>query len=103
MPTATATDNVDGAVNVTVTVTFHGTEVTVTDGKFTCASEGVYIVTYTATDLTGNKANVYFELASVEAAKSGGCKGAVDGGYLIAAIIALTAATAIVFMKKRKN
>ena len=103
LPTATATDNVDGAVNVTVTVTFHGTEVTVTDGKFTCASEGVYIVTYTATDLTGNKANVYFELASVEAAKSGGCKGAVDGGHLIAAIIALTAATAIVFMKKRKN
>ncbi len=51
---ASATDEVDGNVNVTVKVAFGVTEIAVTDGKFVAENEGVYTVTYTATDEAGN-------------------------------------------------
>ena len=51
---ASATDEVDGNVNVTVKVAFGVTEITVTDGKFVAENEGVYTVTYIATDEAGN-------------------------------------------------
>lgn len=51
---ASATDEVDGNVNVTVKVTFGVTEIAVADGKFVAENEGVYTVTYTATDEAGN-------------------------------------------------
>lgn len=51
---ASATDEVDGNVNVTVKVAFGVTEIAVADGKFVAENEGVYTVTYTATDEAGN-------------------------------------------------
>ena len=51
LPTASATDDVDGTVNVVVSVTDpQNNNVTLTDHKFTATMQGTYTVTYTATN-----------------------------------------------------
>ena len=54
VPTATATDAVDGETEVKVSVMFGLTSVTLTNGEFSANEYGTYIITYTATDEYGN-------------------------------------------------
>lgn len=70
---ASATDEVDGNVNVTVKVAFGVTEIAVTDGKFVAENEGVYTVTYTATDEAGNTIEKSYSITVAAAPAKKGC------------------------------
>ena len=93
---ATAADEVDGTVTVTVKVTFGVTEVTVTDGKFVAENEGVYSVTYTASDEAGNTAEVTYSitvsLAPAPAKKGCGSQTARDLAIMLGSLSAILAA-----------
>lgn len=54
IPTATAVDNADGDVAVSIKVWFGTEEVTVTDGKFTVDKEGTYRIVFSASDSSNN-------------------------------------------------
>ena len=54
VPSYTATDNSGATPTVTVKVTCGTEEITVTDGKFKVEKAGVYTITYTAQDASGN-------------------------------------------------
>lgn len=54
IPTATAVDNADGDVAVSIKVWFGTEEVTVTDGKFTADKEGTYRIVFSASDSSNN-------------------------------------------------
>ncbi len=67
--TATALDSYDGETEVDVAVykdygTQQATQVTLTDGKFTPTSEGVYTVEYVAKDKTGNVSSETVEVTA---------------------------------------
>ena len=100
---ATAADEVDGTVTVTVKVTFGVTEVTVTDGKFVAENEGVYSVTYTASDEAGNTAEVTYSVAVSPAAapekKGCGKQTARDLAIMLGSLSAILAAALFVGKK----
>ncbi len=100
---ATAADEVDGTVTVTVKVTFGVTEVTVTDGKFVAENEGVYSVTYTASDEAGNTAEVTYSVAvsPVAAPEKKGCgkQTARDLAIMLGSLSAILAAALFVGKK----
>lgn len=104
LPSATATDNADGSVSVSVSVTFGDTEVTVEDGKFTPSEAGIYTVTYTATDASGNTAIVSREIL-VSAASGGkkgrGCTNAAVGDIPIGAIVLIAASLTLLIAKRK--
>ena len=54
LPTASVSDNVDTGLVATVSVTFNGNAVEVTNGQFTATENGIYTVTYSVTDVAGN-------------------------------------------------
>lgn len=57
VPSATATDDVDGTVNVVVSLTDpQNKNVTLTNNKFVATTQGTYTVTYTATNSRNNVA-----------------------------------------------
>lgn len=59
LPSATATDEIDGELNVMIVVQF-GTEVVeINDGKLKIEKNGVYTVFYRATDLSGQHGGKY--------------------------------------------
>ena len=91
---ATAADEVDGTVTVTVKVTFGVTEVTVTDGKFVAENEGVYSVTYTASDEAGNTAEVTYSITVSPAPAKKGCgsQTARDLAIMLGSLSAILAA-----------
>lgn len=100
---ATAADEVDGTVTVTVKVTFGVTEVTVTDGKFVAENEGVYSVTYTASDEAGNTAEVTYSVTVSPAAapekKGCGKQTARDLAIMLGSLSAILAAALFVGKK----
>ena len=100
---ATAADEVDGTVTVTVKVTFGVTEVTVTDGKFVAENEGVYSVTYTASDEAGNPAEVTYSItvSPVAAPEKKGCgkQTARDLAIMLGSLSAILAAALFVGKK----
>ena len=100
---ATAADEVDGNVTVIVKVTFGVTEVTVTDGKFVAENEGVYSVTYTASDEAGNTAEVTYSVAvsPVAAPEKKGCgkQTARDLAIMLGSLSAILAAALFVGKK----
>ena len=98
---ATAADEVDGTVTVTVKVTFGVTEVTVTDGKFVAENEGVYSVTYTASDEAGNTAEAHYSVAVSPAAAKKGCgkQTARDLAIMLGSLSAILAAALFVGKK----
>ena len=104
LPSATATDNADGNVSVSVSVTFGDTEVTVEDGKFTPSEAGIYTVTYTAKDASGKTAIVSREIL-VSAASSGkkglGCNNATVGEVAIGAIVLIAASLTLLIAKRK--
>ena len=98
---ATAADEVDGTVTVTVKVTFGVTEVTVTDGKFVAENEGVYSVTYTASDEAGNPAEVTYSITVSPAPAKKGCgsQTARDLAIMLGSLSAILAAALFVGKK----
>ncbi len=54
LPTATATDAVDGALSVTCRVTYGTQETPIVNGGFLAEGVGAYTVTFTAADISGN-------------------------------------------------
>ena len=104
LPSATATDNADGSVSVSVSVTFGDKEITVENGKFTPSEAGIYTVTYTATDASGNTAIVSREIL-VSAASGGkkgyGCKNATVGDFGIGAIVLIAASLTLLIAKRK--
>ena len=105
LPTATAADDVDGEVQVTVTVTFGDTAVAISDGGFTPDAEGIYRVTYQAVDASGNRKTVPFEVLAVAPAKKGcGCGSVAAGSALGVAIAAfLVVGLGVLLLKRNSN
>ncbi|MBM6921669.1 CehA/McbA family metallohydrolase [Phocea massiliensis] len=67
LPDASANDETDGALDVTVTVTDPaGANVALKDNTFVTASAGTYTVTYQAEDASGNKAVQSFTIKAEE-------------------------------------
>lgn len=105
LPAATATDNADGNISVTVSVTFGDTEVTVDGGKFTPTEAGIYTVTYTATDASGNTESIVREVlaSAAQGGKKGcGCKSTVGGGVDVGAAILAIAVCAMFAIRKKR-
>ena len=98
---ATAADEVDGTVTVTVKVTFGVTEVAVTDGKFVAENEGVYSVTYTASDEAGNTAEVTYSVTVSPATAKKGCgkQTARDLAIMLGSLSAILAAALMIGKK----
>ncbi len=104
LPSATATDNADGSVSVSVSVTFGDKEITVENGKFTPSEAGIYTVTYTATDASGNTAIVSREIlvsAASGGKKGSGCKNATVGDFGIGAIVLIAASLTLLIAKRK--
>ena len=104
LPSATATDNADGNVSVSVSVTFGDTEVTVEDGKFTPSEAGIYTVTYTAKDASGHTAIVSREIlvsAASGGKKGSGCNNATVGEVAIGAIVLIAASLTLLIAKRK--
>ena len=105
LPSATATDNADGSVSVSVSVTFGDKEITVENGKFTPSEAGIYTVTYTATDASGNPAIVSREIlvSAASGEKKGcGCKNATVGAVAIGAIVLIAASLTLLIAKRKR-
>lgn len=104
LPSATATDNADGSVSVSVSVTFGDKEITVENGKFTPSEAGIYTVTYTATDASGNTAIVSREIlvsAASGGKKGSGCKNAAVGEVAIGTIVLIAASLTLLIAKRK--
>ncbi len=65
LPTVTAIDAVDGEVATKLSVEYSGAAITVTNNKFTASEYGAYVITYSATDLTGNVVSKQMVIYSV--------------------------------------
>ena len=105
LPSATATDNADGSVSVSVSVTFGDKEITVENGKFTPSEAGIYTVTYTAKDASGNPAIVSREILVSAASgekKGGGCRNATVGAVAIGAIVLIAASLTLLIAKRKR-
>ncbi len=107
LPTATATDNADGTVDVTVTVTFRGANgeenVEIVDGGFTPDRAGVYTVTYSAKDKTNNVEKRTFEILSIAAPAPKGSNLGLILGLTLGIVGALLVAAAVVIVVLRKK
>ena len=75
VPNASATDNAYSDVAVTVKVTYGTEEVALQDGAFVAEKEGVYTITYTATDGAGNVATKSVQISVTPKGGEGGCNG----------------------------
>lgn len=108
---ATATDNYDDSVNVTYSVVFGSTPVTVTNGKFTPTQAGTYSVTVTATDAAGNVATetVAIAVAAEQTTEpttpepKGLSTGAIVGIVLGCVAVVAAGVVAFVFIRKKKT
>lgn len=80
LPAATATDNADGSVSVSVRVIFGNTEVAVTENQFTAEKYGTYTVIYTATDKAGNSQDIRFNVVVMKDGETQGGGGNESGG-----------------------
>lgn len=95
LPEATATDDVDGTVICMLSVTAPDEQaVSVINGKFTPEMTGRYIVTYTATDSSGN-IGTEVRYIDVEQGTTGGCTNSLSvfqsiGLFTILVTVALT-------------
>ena len=101
LPAASATDNAYSDITVTVKVTFGTEEVVLTDGSFKADREGVYTVTWTATDGAGNSSSVSAHV-TVEPAGSSGNIGLIIGIAAAVVVVAAAAVVVAVVVKKKK-
>lgn len=103
---ATATDNCDAAVEVSVKVYYGTEEVSLTDNGFTAANLGVYRVEYSAKDSSGNIAVKNVEITVMENVANGSNAGSCNSsfaGTMSFAAVALLAAACMMIVKNRKT
>lgn len=107
VPNASATDNAYSDVTVTVKVTYGTEEVALQNGTFVAEKEGVYTVTYTATDGAGNVATktVQISVAPKDGAGGGcnGCNGVAFTAFGAGAVVLLAAFTLGAALLRRKE
>ena len=103
VPEANVSDNVADGVTTVIEVKFSSDVVELVDGAFVADREGVYTVTYTATDKAGNKTEkvVYITArgGSESAPASKGCMSSIDGTLALSFVFAAVA----LFVKKREK
>ena len=107
VPSAAATDNAYGDVEVNVSVTFGTQTITLGEGNtFTADTPGTYVVRYTAEDGAGNAAETVVVRITVpaEGGASGGCSGTAytAAGAVSAVLVAAAAAAAAICRRKAK-
>lgn len=96
IPVATAIDNIDGEVNVTVNVFINGEKVSKIPSK--AKTVGIYTIEYVAVDESGNRANLVFEVLVGEKA---GCKSEYNANAL--SLVCLACAVCCYFTLKAKR
>ena len=103
LPEASVSDNVEDGITTEVTVKFSSDKVELVNGAFVADREGVYTITYTATDKAGNKTEKVVYITSRDSELepvSKGCGSSIGGAFMLplafAAVVAL-------FAKKREN
>ena len=109
VPSASATDDVDGNVSVSAEIYFDGEKVG--GQSVTTERSGIYKIVYTATDRAGNKATkevqIFVSARETDGAlanpdeKKGGCKGEV--GNLCVVTTLACAVVAVFAIKKKKQ
>lgn len=98
---STVSDNYDSGLTAKVSVSFGGSVVTVTDGKFVADREGVYVITYTVSDTAGNTASQTFEI-TVKAPATNGNVGLIVGLSVGGAVIIAGVVVAVILIRKKK-
>lgn len=98
---STVTDNYDSGLTAKVSVSFGGSVVNVTDGKFVADREGVYVITYTVSDTAGNTATQSFEI-TVKAPANNGNVGLIVGLSVGGAVIIAGVVVAVILIRKKK-
>lgn len=98
---STVTDNYDSGLTAKVSVSFGGSVVNVTDGKFVADREGVYVITYTVSDTAGNTATQVIEITA-EAPASGGNVGLIVGFSVGGAVVIAGVVVAVILIRKKK-
>ncbi|MBO5480653.1 MAG: InlB B-repeat-containing protein [Clostridia bacterium] len=104
LPTATATDEVDGELTVSITVRKNGE--LLTSVPTTVDTVGVYTVEYVAQDSTGNLTNETFEILVGKAAANngcGGCGGVVNNMTIPVLLAAIVIVTITCVSKRKRN
>ena len=101
MPSAVS-DNYDSGLTAQVSVSFGGSVVTVTDGKFVADREGVYVITYTVSDTAGNTTSQTFEI-TVKAPATNGNVGLIVGLSVGGAVIIAGVVVAVVILIRKKK
>lgn len=98
---STVSDNYDSGLTAQVSVSFGGSVVTVTDGKFVADREGVYVITYTVSDTAGNTATQTFEI-TVKAPATNGNVGLIVGLSVGGAVVVAGIVVAAILIRKKK-
>lgn len=98
---STVTDNYDSGLTAKVSVSFGGSVVNVTDGKFVADREGVYVITYTVSDTAGNTASQTFEI-TVKAPATNGNVGLIVGLSVGGVVIIAGVVIAVILIRKKK-
>ena len=98
---STVSDNYDTGLTAQVSVSFGGSVVTVTDGKFVADREGVYVITYTVSDTAGNTATQTFEI-TVKAPATNGNVGLIVGLSVGGAVVVAGIVVAVILIRKKK-
>ena len=98
---STVSDNYDSGLTAQVSVSFGGSVVTVTDGKFVADREGVYVITYTVSDTAGNTTSQTFEI-TVKAPATNGNVGLIVGLSVGGLVIIAGVVIAVILIRKKK-
>ena len=113
LPTATAKDDVDGDVEVSVVIVFNN--VTVATSSFVVNEKGVYTVVYTAKDSAGNEAKEQFDVVVGEKQDNSpaiepdngndgnGCNGCNSSLSAIPIGIVFIAVTVVLIVRKKRK
>jgi hypothetical protein len=104
LPIVEAEDE-NGYYNIKLDVTLNGNTINVYNGKFTPIESGDYVVTYTVTDMAGNK-NVYtYEIIVIDDYEGGLASFFNNYGLFVAIPLILIAGAlvALFFIKKKKS
>ena len=98
---STVSDNYDSGLTAQVSVSFGGSVVNVTDGKFVADREGVYGITYTVSDTAGNTTSQTFEI-TVKAPATNGNVGLIVGLSVGGVVIIAGVVIAVILIRKKK-
>lgn len=99
LPTVTATDDVTESVNVTLTITLNGEEISVEGSTFIPEEVGTYTFVWEASDAAGNPVSVTRELTVNE--QTNATVWIIVG--VVAAVVVIGVVVAVLVIKKKKK